>query len=172
MNVAHQRLRGVAHHMGINAKRYLDVTVSGQILDFLDVRSALAQPGDVGVAEQVGVNVKVQCLGQLGTTAGGTGRDLAPADEGLMEERLVSAQELADQLGVSVNTIHRLAHKPDGLKGYKVGRLTRFRPSEVMAYLNQQEISGSAALSPLPGMRRFTYRPGMQVVTLKQGGQE
>lgn len=81
-----------------------------------------------------------------------------------MTEKMMTAQELAEQLGVSVYTIHRLAQKKGGLKGYKVGRLTRFKPSEVTEYLAAQEIKPPEKKTAMPGMQRFTYRPGMKVV--------
>ena len=81
-----------------------------------------------------------------------------------MPEKMMTAKELAEQLGVSVYTIHRLAQKKGGLKGYKVGRLTRFKPSEVAEYLASQEIIPPEKKTAMPGMQRFTYRPGMKVV--------
>ena len=81
-----------------------------------------------------------------------------------MPEKMMTAKELAEQLGVSVYTSHRLAQKKGGLKGYKVGRLTRFKPSEVAEYLASQEIKPPEKKTAMPGMQRFTYRPGMKVV--------
>ena len=81
-----------------------------------------------------------------------------------MPEKMMTAKELAEQLGVSVYTIHRLAQKKGGLKGYKVGRLTRFKPSEVAEYLASQEIKPPEKKTAMPGMQRFTYRTGMKVV--------
>lgn len=83
-----------------------------------------------------------------------------------MAEQLITAQELAEQWGVSVYTIHRLAHQKGGLRAYKIGRSTRFRPSEVAEYLAAQEIKPPEKQTPLPGMQRFTYRPGMKVVQI------
>lgn len=83
-----------------------------------------------------------------------------------MQERLLNAREVADMLGVSTDTVHRLAHKRDGLKGYKIGGSTRFRPSDVEAYIDARAIRPAERQIPLPGMQRFTYRPGMKVVSL------
>ena len=52
-----------------------------------------------------------------------------------MAEKMLSLSEVAEQFGVSVKTIHRLASKKDGLKSYKVGRLIRFKRADVEAYL-------------------------------------
>lgn len=82
-----------------------------------------------------------------------------------MDEKLLSAAELAERLGVSVYTIHRMAHKKDGLKAYKVGSLTRFKPSDVEAYLAAREIKAPEKPAAFPH-QRFTYKPGMKVVSL------
>ena len=81
-------------------------------------------------------------------------------------EKLMSAKDVAALFGVSVDTIHRLAHKKGGLKGYKVGGSTRFRPSDVEEYINSQEIKPPEKQTPFPGMKRFKYVPGMKVVSL------
>ena len=83
-----------------------------------------------------------------------------------MAEKLLTAKELAEQWGVSVYHIYRITNQKDGLKGYKVGRLIRYKPSDVEAYLAAQEIKPPEKTVPLPGMRRFTYRPGMKVVSV------
>ena len=83
-----------------------------------------------------------------------------------MAEKMLSAREVADLLGVSADTVYRLSHKRDGLKGYKIGGVTRFRPAEVEAYIEAQAIKPAEKQNPLPGMQRFTYRPGMKVVSL------
>lgn len=82
-----------------------------------------------------------------------------------MGEKMLTANELAQLWGVSVYTIHRLANQKGGLKGYKVGKLTRFKPSDVEAYLAANEIRPP---EPPRGFacQRFTYKPGMKVVSL------
>lgn len=83
-----------------------------------------------------------------------------------MEMPLLTAKEVADKLGVSVCTVYRLANQRGGLRGYKVGRLVRFKAPEVEAYIAAQEIRPPASGEPFPEARRFAYRPGMRVVSL------
>ena len=83
-----------------------------------------------------------------------------------MDEKMLTAKELAEQLGVSVYTIHRLANQKNGLKAFKVRSLTRFRPSDVEAYLAAHEIKAPEKSTAFPGMKRFSYKPGMKVVSL------
>ena len=83
-----------------------------------------------------------------------------------MAEKLLSARDVADLLGVSIDTVYRLSHKRDGLKGYKIGGVTRFRPAEVEAYIEAQAIKPAEKQNPLPGMKRFIYTPGQKVVSL------
>lgn len=82
------------------------------------------------------------------------------------DERMLSPSELAQLWGVSVYTIHRLANRPDGLKAYKIGSLTRFRAADVEAYLAANELRAPERQEPFPGMARFKYTPGMKVVSL------
>lgn len=82
-----------------------------------------------------------------------------------MDEKMLTADELAVQLGVSVYTIHRIAHKENGLKAYKIGNRTRFKPSDVEAYLAANEVK-SAEHPKGFACQRFTYKPGMKVVSL------
>ena len=82
-----------------------------------------------------------------------------------MGEKMLSPTELAEWWGVSVYTIHRLANKPGGLKAYKIGNLTRFKISDVEAYLAGHEIKAPEKQEPFPGMARFKYKPGMRVVS-------
>lgn len=51
---------------------------------------------------------------------------------------MLSREELARQLSVTLPTIHRLMQK--GLKFYKVGRRTLFNPDEVQAFLDSRKI--------------------------------
>ena len=46
-------------------------------------------------------------------------------------ESLMTAQEVASMLGVSIYTVHRLKFKPGGLPAYKVGGCVRFKRGEV-----------------------------------------
>lgn len=83
-----------------------------------------------------------------------------------MNEKLLSTSEVAEFLGLSVATIYRLANKRDGLKGFKLGGALRFRPSDVEAFLAASAIKPPERHTPLPGMKRFQYKPGMRVVSL------
>lgn len=83
-----------------------------------------------------------------------------------MEEKMLTVKELAKLWDVSVHFIYRITGRKDGLKGYKVGNTIRFKPSDVEAYLNKHEIKAPEAQKPLPGMARFSYKPGMKVVSI------
>ena len=83
-----------------------------------------------------------------------------------MDEKMMSVSELAEQWGVSVHTIHRLANRKDGLRAYKVGSLLRFKPSDVEAYLTAHTVKVPEKPVAFPGMARFSYEPGMKVVSL------
>lgn len=54
------------------------------------------------------------------------------------ENEMIGRKELARQLSVTLPTIHRLMQK--GLKFYKVGRRTLFKPDEVKAFLDSRKI--------------------------------
>lgn len=82
-----------------------------------------------------------------------------------MDEKMLSANELAEMLNISVYTVHRLVHKVDGLKGYKVGGVTRFKPSEVEAYLTANVVKPAEKPQKFSS-GRFTYVPGMKVVSI------
>lgn len=81
-----------------------------------------------------------------------------------MTESMLSVQQVAAQLGVSIYTIYRLKDKQGGLPAYKVGSCVRFKPSEVEAYIAAQAVKPAVKETPFPGMRRFQYVPGMKVV--------
>ena len=51
-----------------------------------------------------------------------------------MSDRLVTARELADYLGLSPSTILDMWERGQ-LPGFKIGRAVRFRPSEVEVWL-------------------------------------
>ena len=84
----------------------------------------------------------------------------------MQESKLLSANEVAERLGISVPTVYRLAHRRDGLRTLKVGASLRFRPSDVEAYLAAAEIKPPERQASLPGMKRFQYRCGMKVVDI------
>lgn len=80
-------------------------------------------------------------------------------------EPMLTAQDLAGRLGVSVYTIYRLAAKPNGLPAYRVGRCIRFKANEVDAYLEAQAVKPPEPVEAFQ-VRRFQYKPGMKVVDL------
>lgn len=81
-----------------------------------------------------------------------------------MQERLMSVKEVAALLDVSTYTIHRLKDKPGGIPAYKVGRLVKFKPSEVEDYIARQAVK---PVEPPESFvkNRFKYVPGMKVVS-------
>lgn len=83
-----------------------------------------------------------------------------------MDEKMLSVKELAAMLGVSVYHINRLVHKENGLKAYKIGNSIRIKPSDVEAYLAANEIKPPEKAESF-SCARFTYKPGMKVVSLK-----
>lgn len=82
-----------------------------------------------------------------------------------MNEALLNPRQVADWLGVKLDTVYRLKDKPDGLKAYRVGRGVRFRPEDVEEYLTKNMIRPATPKEPFgKGIRRFKYIPGMKVV--------
>lgn len=63
-----------------------------------------------------------------------------------MGEMLLTTGEVARYLRVSINTVHRLADSGD-LPSSKVGRLRRFRPADVKAYVERAD--GATGPKPL-----------------------
>ena len=55
---ADQLIRGIPNHVGINAQGHGYVAMPGQILYFFDVASGGAQPGDIGVPQNMGRDMK------------------------------------------------------------------------------------------------------------------
>lgn len=81
-----------------------------------------------------------------------------------MQEPMMTVKEVADLLGVSIYTIHRLKEKPSGLRAYRVGRCVRFKRSEVEEYLACHAVDPVFYESGKPKGVRFKYVPGMKVV--------
>lgn len=54
------------------------------------------------------------------------------------EDRLLTAQEVADFLGVPVATLYSWRHKHEGPRGFRVGRHVRYRAADVEAWLEAQ----------------------------------
>lgn len=82
-----------------------------------------------------------------------------------MAKEMLTANEVAELLGVSVYTIHRERMKPDGLKSYKIAGCVRFFPEDVEDYLARQQVQPVVRQEPKSKkMKRFHYVPGMKVV--------
>ncbi len=80
-----------------------------------------------------------------------------------MNETMITAQQVADMLGVSIYTVYRLKDTPNGLPAYKVAGCIRFRPSEVEAYISAQAVKPTERPEAFV-KTRFRYVPGMKVV--------
>lgn len=78
-------------------------------------------------------------------------------------EKMLSVQDVAEKLGVSTCFVYRLKDKPNGIRGYRVGRCVRFKPEDVEAYISGQVIQ-PAEEPERYCKNRFTYVPGMRVV--------
>ncbi|HZD23282.1 MAG TPA: helix-turn-helix domain-containing protein [Acidimicrobiia bacterium] len=52
--------------------------------------------------------------------------------------RLLSAQEVADYLGVPITTIYNWRHRSQGPPGLRVGRHLRYRRRDVEAWIERQ----------------------------------
>lgn len=64
---------------------------------------------------------------------------------GDLPEPLMSPVEVAAYLGVPVATLHTWQHKGTGPKSYKVGKLRRYRPSDIEAWLDANSSPGAGA---------------------------
>ncbi len=58
-------------------------------------------------------------------------------------DRLWSTQETANFLGIAIATLYQLTYKGTGPRCYKVGKYRRFKPLEVLAWLNAHAIQGT-----------------------------
>ena len=65
-------------------------------------------------------------------------------DDERIPERLWSTQETANFLGIAISTLYQLTYKGTGPRCYKVGKYRRFKPLEVLAWLNAHAIQGTA----------------------------
>lgn len=52
-------------------------------------------------------------------------------------ERLLSVEEVAEYLGVPVNTLYQWRHKGTGPTAFRVGRFLRYDPNDVRQWLNE-----------------------------------
>lgn len=83
-----------------------------------------------------------------------------------MDEKMVSVHELATLWSVSPGLIRRLTTRRDnGLRGYKIGGKICIKVSDAQAYLAANEIKVPEMPSGF-SCGRFTYKPGMKVVSL------
>lgn len=51
---------------------------------------------------------------------------------------MLTANEVANRLGIKRSAVYNLCYKPSGLRAYKVGGCLRFKPEEVEAYKRQK----------------------------------
>ncbi|RPE34781.1 helix-turn-helix transcriptional regulator [Kitasatospora cineracea] len=59
--------------------------------------------------------------------------------------RLWSHQEAAEFLGLTPATLHQINYRGTGPRSYKVGRLRKYDPADIAAWLNQRASQPSAA---------------------------
>ena len=59
-------------------------------------------------------------------------------------ERLWGVEDVADYLGVPVNTLYQWRHHGYGPKGRRVGRYIRYDPDEVRKWFQALDTSGAA----------------------------
>lgn len=53
-------------------------------------------------------------------------------------DRLLSPAELADYLGIPLQTLYQWRHRGEGPPGYRIGRHVRYRSSDIRAWLDDQ----------------------------------
>lgn len=83
-----------------------------------------------------------------------------------MNDKMVSVHELSELWSVSPSLIRRLiARRENGLRGYKIGGKICIKLSDAQAYLDANEIKAPEKPQGF-SCRRFTYTPGMKVVSL------
>jgi excisionase family DNA binding protein len=63
-------------------------------------------------------------------------------------ERLLSAQDLANYLGVPVATIYTWRHRGHGPPGFRAGRHLRFRTSDVTNWITEHIDHKNTEISP------------------------
>lgn len=57
-------------------------------------------------------------------------------------EKLLSVEEVADFLGVPVNTLYQWRHKGTGPNAFRVGRFLRYDPVDVREWLSEHAAVG------------------------------
>jgi excisionase family DNA binding protein len=71
-------------------------------------------------------------------------RSIHPAPDLPARRPLASAEEVADFLGVPLNTVYVWNHRRTGPTAHKVGRHLRYKWAEVEAWLDTQAIDRAA----------------------------
>lgn len=82
-----------------------------------------------------------------------------------MTAPLMTVSEVAERLKINRATVYHLCQKSDGLRSYKVGSCTRFKPEEVDEYIERCLVQPPQRQEG-PNITRFQYKPGMRVVSL------
>ena len=82
-----------------------------------------------------------------------------------MTAPLMTVSEVAERLKINRATVYRLCQKSDGLRSYKVGSCTRFKPEEVDEYIERCLVQPPQRQEG-PNITRFQYKRGMRVVNL------
>lgn len=59
-------------------------------------------------------------------------------DGGPAVEKLMSAEDVAEFLGVPINTLYQWHHKGTGPTCFRVGRFLRYAPADVRNWLSEQ----------------------------------
>lgn len=59
-------------------------------------------------------------------------------------DHLWTSEETAKFLGIPKATLYQFNYKGTGSAFYKVGKYRRFKPSEVMAWVNSHQVRGMA----------------------------
>ena len=62
----------------------------------------------------------------------------------------ITIDELAGQLGLSVNAVHSLRHRGNGPQAIRIGRKLRFLPEDIAAWLEQNREPARPSHTPAP----------------------
>jgi excisionase family DNA binding protein len=63
-----------------------------------------------------------------------------------MQERLKTAQEIAEYLQIPLSGIYDMTHRKKGIPFLKIGTRLRFRQSDVEEWLQSQTVSGKSEI--------------------------
>lgn len=75
-----------------------------------------------------------------------------------MDDRWRSVQEIAEYLGVSTDSVYRWVEQR-GMPVHRVGRLLRFKCSEVDEWVHRQDEDNGEQEASKPGVRRQKTQP-------------